>query len=196
MPVLDRIYGPNALLLICTRSSTRRHDGRREVLTMQRNRPSRTCAPSGLQGHGAQRLVPNLAGRFHHPFELALLLVDIDAVSDDVAGEAALRADGELPGVAVAMILAVHKRWVFLHADSHSSLFHALGRHPFRQRRKKPIRIHACGIGTGRQLIGARHCVDRLLQFLWRDRAQPIRHDRGVRSRSRLLFWVTIRPSA
>ena len=47
---------------------------------MQRNRPSRTCAPSGLQGHGAQRLVPNLAGRFHHPFELALLLVDIDAV--------------------------------------------------------------------------------------------------------------------
>jgi hypothetical protein len=41
-------------------------------------------------------LAPNLAGRFHHLFELALLLADIDAVSDDVGGEAALRADGEL----------------------------------------------------------------------------------------------------
>ena len=59
-------------------------------------------------------------------------------------------------------------------------LVHALRRHPLGHRRQEPVGVHGRRIGTDRQLIGAHHRIDGLLQFLRRDRAEPVRHDVGV----------------
>src|SRR5215475_6728776 len=89
-------------LLPGIRVETRRRPGMRRIRRPRQRAACHrlNCIPEPLPlptpRQAAQQLSPYLPGRFHHPFELALLLVDIDAISDDVGGEAALRADGEL----------------------------------------------------------------------------------------------------